>query len=102
MIDEKIGATPDRPRRVHVLPTGAKMEDGKTYEGWHCKQCGYFMVIDQSWPEAARIPDAHYVEAICPHCKTARLGTWAGRETLQYRSVPGASPLPSRGGTPRK
>lgn len=83
MSDEKIGASIDRPRRVHVLPMGAE-KDGETYEGWLCRQCGYFMVIDQSWPEVVRIPEAHYVVALCPQCKTERVGTWAGRGKRQY------------------
>jgi hypothetical protein len=83
MSDEKIGTSIDHPRPVHVLPKGGE-KDGETYEGWSCRQCGYFIAIDQSWPEAARIPDAHYVVVVCPQCKTERRGTWAGRERLQY------------------
>ena len=82
--DDNIGASADNPRSVHVLPKRYQLKDGETYEGWPCRTCGWFIAIDQSWPEAVRIPDPHYVRVICPQCKTDRVGTWAGRETLRY------------------
>lgn len=67
-----------------VGPVSVNFEAGY-YRPWHGPAgCGHFIAIDLSWPEAARIPDAHYIVAVCPQCKTNRLGTRGGRERLQY------------------
>ncbi len=94
MSNSKPGASADHPRPVHVLPIGA-LKDGQTYEGWHCRGCGLFIALDDSWPEVGRIPDAHFVRAICPQCKTDRVGTWAGREKIQHVVRPGSGNSPT-------
>jgi hypothetical protein len=86
--------TRGNPRPVHVLPKDYALKDGETYEGWPCRACAYFITIDQSWPDAARISDAHYVVAVCPQCKTSRLGTWGGKERRQYVHAPANRPPP--------
>ena len=73
-VGDKLGSSANDPRPVGVLAKG-KLKDGETYEGWPCRACDWFIAIDQSWPDAVRISDAHYVVAICPQCKTNRLGT---------------------------
>jgi predicted RNA-binding Zn-ribbon protein involved in translation (DUF1610 family) len=86
----------NNPRRVHVLGKDRALEDGVTYEGWSCRACGWFIAIDQSWPDAARIPDAHYVSAVCPQCGTDRIGTWGGRERQQYARRAAAAAVGSK------
>src|SRR4051794_7642269 len=83
MNDGKIGASADSPRRVRALPLDS-MKDGQIYEGWQCRARQLFIAIDPSWPEVPRIPDAHYVTVDWPQCNTSRVGTWGGREKLQY------------------
>ena len=73
---------------MHVLAKDHALSDGETYEGWPCRTCGWFIAIDQTWPEAVRIPEAHYVNAVCPQCKTERLGTWGGKERRLYVHAP--------------
>ena len=86
MTDGEVGAAQDASCHAQVLPLDA-LKDGQTYEGWPCRQCGLLIAIDESWPEAARIPDAQFVVAICPQCKTERRGTWADREKLKWQHV---------------
>jgi hypothetical protein len=87
MAETQIGLSADNPRRVHVLPLNS-FKHGQTYEGWYCRDCTYFIAIDQSWPEIERIPAAHFIAALCPQCNRDRLGTWAGREKWQYFDRP--------------
>ena len=57
-VKDNLGSSADNPRSVHVLSKDHALRDGETYQGWPCKACGWFIAIDQSWPEAVRIPDA--------------------------------------------
>jgi len=74
----------ENPRPVVVLPKERALEDGMTYVGWPCRGCGSFVVVDQNWADVARIPNAHYVAAVCPQCKTEHTGPWGGRERFQH------------------
>src|SRR5579863_9193312 len=59
----------ENPRPVHGLAKDGALDDGATYEGWPCRVCSRFIATDQSWPDAARIPNAHGVVAACPGAK---------------------------------
>jgi len=74
----------------HIVPQ-AKMKPRET--GWLCRECELVIAIDLEAPLSARIPDAYYVEVICPHCETTDIYTWAARAELPYEQ-PSPAPEP--------
>ena len=80
----KLGTSKDQPRPFKSVLPREKLQEGETYLGWFCKTCGQLIAVDESAPDSARIPDAHFVEVTCPHCHTKDVRSWAGRTDLQY------------------